>query len=506
MTVTVRETERKYDLDEDAALPPWPEPAAAAGPQEFVLEAIYFDTADLRLAADGVTLRRRRGGADSGWHLKLPVAADSRDEIREGFTRGEVRRRSPQPPDELVRLVRAFTRGAPLVPVAELTTRRRQWQLTDDSGRGLVTVVDDHVTAQTTGVSTEARSWREVEVELDEAGDTRLLDRFDRRLRKAGVRRSEAPSKLARVLGDRIPAARRPGPGRSATLGAVVLAYLAEQARAIRAGDPAVRREVPDAVHRMRVATRRMRSALQAYGAVVDRDATGDLVAELKWLATVLGVARDLEVLEARILAAVAALPDELVLGPVAAQVARYFTGRRVLAQDEVLAALDGERYLALLTAIDRLLDTPPLTPVAGKRARPRLGAFLDRSYQRVDTHLRAAERRGPGAERDVQLHDARKAAKRLRYAAEAAAPVLGEAAGALITQVKQVQELLGERQDAIVALPVLRELGAAAALEGGNGFTFGVLHQQEHHALTATTWAPVRRALGRAAGGATGR
>lgn len=506
MAVTVRETERKYDLDEDAALPPWPEPADAAGSQEFVLEAIYFDTADLRLAADGVTLRRRRGGADSGWHLKLPVAADCRDEIRVGFTRGEAGRRSPQPPDELVRLVHGFTRGRPLVPVAELTTRRRQWRLTDDSGRGLVTVVDDHVTAHTMGVSTEARSWREVEVELDEAGDTRLLDRFDRRLRKAGVRRSEAPSKLARVLGDRIPAARRPGPDRSATLGAVVLAYLAEQARVIRTGDPAVRREVPDAVHRMRVATRRMRSALQAFGAVVDRDATGDLAAELKWLAAVLGVARDLEVLEARILAAVAALPDELVLGPVAAQVTRYFTGRRVLARDEVLAALDGERYLALLTAIDRLLDTPPLTPAAGRRARPRLGAFLDRSHRRVDTHLRAAERRGPDVERDIQLHDARKAAKRLRYAAEAAAPVLGEPARALIRQVRQVQELLGERQDAIVALPVLRELGAAAALEGGNGFTFGVLHQQEHQALTATTWTPVRRALGRAARGATAR
>ena len=46
------------------------------------LSATYYDTADLRLLRSRMTLRRRRGGSDAGWHLKLPAGADSRDEVR----------------------------------------------------------------------------------------------------------------------------------------------------------------------------------------------------------------------------------------------------------------------------------------------------------------------------------------------------------------------------------------------------------------------------------------
>jgi len=504
VTVTARETERKYDLDENTQLPRWSGLSGVVdvvGPEEQLLEAVYFDTADLRLAAAGVTLRRRRGGTDRGWHLKLPVAVESRDEVRVGFARGEARRRNPQPPIELVRLTRAITRGMPVEPVAELTTIRRQWRLTDDRGRDLIEVVDDHVTAQTMGAATEGSSWREVEVELGGHGDPDLLDRLERRLRKAGVRRSDAPSKLARVLGARIPATpRRHRPTNKSTIGAVVVAYLVEQAGAICAGDPAVRRELPDAIHQMRVATRRMRSALQAYSTVIDRAATRHLSAELKWLAAVLGAARDLEVLEARIGHALAELPGELVLGPVHAQLTRYFAGRHATAHDDLLAALDGDRYLSLLSDIDALLTDPPLTAAAEKPARRRLGALIHRTYRRVDKHVRAAEQLPRGPERDIELHEARKSAKRLRYATEAAAPVLGKPARTLIKRTKQVQEMLGDHQDAAVARPVLRELGANAQLEGGNGFTFGLLYQRENSPLPDTALGPVWGKLKRSA------
>lgn len=176
---TVRETERKYDLDEDASLPRWTTLSGvqdAVGPEEQLLEAVYFDTADYRLAAVGVTLRRRLGGSDGGWHLKLPVGVDRRDEIRVGVHPGRGPAPEPATPAELVALTRAFTRGTPLEPVAELTTHLRRWRLTDERGRDLVEVVDDHVTAQTMGATTEARSWREVEVELGDHGDPALLD------------------------------------------------------------------------------------------------------------------------------------------------------------------------------------------------------------------------------------------------------------------------------------------------------------------------------------------
>ncbi|MCO1655531.1 CYTH and CHAD domain-containing protein [Pseudonocardia humida] len=484
----MRETERKYELDEGAQLPDWsdvPGVHRTTEPEEHLLEAVYFDTAGLDLAAAGITLRRRRGGADRGWHLKLPAGPDSRDEIRVGFTRGEARRTNPTPPAQLVALARAFTRGRELLAVAELTTVRRQWRLTDDEGRDLVEVVDDRVTARALGDTIESSTWREAEVELAEHGDAALLDQLERRLREAGVRRSKAPSKLARVLGGRIPAAARPPRlrGRS-TLGEVALAYLHEQGTAIRTRDPAVRRELPDAVHQMRVATRRMRSVLHAYGRVVDRDRTRELAGELKWLAAVLGAARDLEVLEARITDALDGVPDELVLGPVRAHLTRYFTGRRAAAHDELVAALDGERYLALLAAVDTLLADPPLTRAAAEPAREHLGRLIRRNHRRVADHVRTAEGLPLGPERDVELHEARKAAKRLRYATEAAEPVLGKRARTLISRTKDVQELLGDHQDAIVALPVLRELGAQAHGEGANGFTFGLLHEREHSHL----------------------
>ena len=87
---------------------------------------MYFDTADLRLARAGITLRRRKGGSDAGWHLKLPVAADSRDELRVPL--GRARR---TPPAELTALTRVYTRGATLLPVVRLRTRRRRWPLAD---------------------------------------------------------------------------------------------------------------------------------------------------------------------------------------------------------------------------------------------------------------------------------------------------------------------------------------------------------------------------------------
>jgi CHAD domain-containing protein len=286
----------------------------------------------------------------------------------------------------------------------------------------------------------------------------------------------------------------------------VVLAYLREQAEAIRAGDPAVRQDVPGAVHQMRVAIRRMRSALQAYGKIIDRAATRELTDELNWLAGVLGDARDLEVLHARFTDAVHELPDDLVVGPVQARLTRYFAPRETEARTALIAALDSDRYLALLAAIDRLLDKPPLTRRARNRAVKELPALVERAHRRVDGHVRSAAGLS-GDERDLEWHEARKASKRLRYASEAAGPVLGKLAQRLVKQVKQVQELLGDHQDAVVARPVLREIGMAAHLDGENGFTYGILHQQQTDAgrlqgadITAA-WRDLRRGVRKLAG-----
>ncbi|MFJ6674502.1 CHAD domain-containing protein [Actinosynnema sp. NPDC091369] len=471
MSRSVHETERKYEAPGGTALPDLadlPGVAAVAGPEEQRLEAVYYDTADLRLARAGLTMRRRTGGDDAGWHLKLPVGVDTREEVR--LPPG---RAAKHPPEELGALVRVHARGRELAPVARIQTTRQRWQLVDDKGRLLTEVVEDLVSGQALVDDSPVDSWREVEVELGEGGDVALLDLVEERLAGSGITRSTSSAKLTRLLADRMAATTAPPttPGRSA--GDVVLAYLREQADALKHQDPRVRRGEDDAVHQMRVATRRMRSALQAFGTIVERDDTRQLTDELKWLAGVLGEARDLEVLRARFSEAVEELDDELVLGPVKAQLTRHFAPLETAAHEAAVAALDSDRYFALLDAVDALVTDPPFTPAARGKAAKVLPALVDKTYRRL-------AKRAEGARDDIALHEARKAAKRLRYAVEVSEPRFGERATEYRKKVKAVQELLGEHQDGVVARPVLRELGAKAQLDGENGFTFGLLHGLE--------------------------
>jgi CHAD domain-containing protein len=474
----VRETERKYEADNAAVLA---DPARllglppGSGPDEVNLDATYFDTADLRLLRAGLTLRRRAGGHDEGWHLKLPAGPDSRDEIRlplSGATR---------PPAELVALTRVHTRGAELAPVAELRTRRRSWVLADGSGRDLVELVDDQVDAHTMGEQTTAMSWREFEVELAEHGRPKLLDQVERRLLEVGARPATSGSKLGRVLADRMTApTRRPKRVTRGSAAEVVLGYLRAQAEVMRGYDPRVRRDEPDALHQLRVAARRMRSVLQAYRDVLDRAATQPVIDDLRWLGTELSAARDSEVIEQRLTEVLGSLPEELVLGPVQAQVTRTMQRQRADGQRGALAALDSRRYLALHDAIDRLLVAPPLAKRGNRRARSELKRTVARSRRRTAKRMAAADRTGPGAARDQALHNTRKAAKRLRYVLEVAEPELGKKADRLRRRAKRLHKVLGEYQDSVVARPVIRQLAAPAQLDGGNGFSYGLLYAAE--------------------------
>ncbi|HEY2206971.1 MAG TPA: CYTH and CHAD domain-containing protein [Pseudonocardia sp.] len=480
---TVRETERKYELDDTAELP---DPSglagldAGSGAQEQRLEALYFDTEDLRLLRARITLRRREGGHDEGWHLKLPVDGDSRDEVQLPLTEERT-----TPPEELLVLVRLHTRGAPLSPVAQLNTHRRRWVLSDEGGREQAELVDDTVHAHTLGRSTSALSWREVEVELGEHGEAGLLDRIERELVRGGVRRSGSRSKLGRVLGDQLierRAAARAGrtdlkPG---SAGEAVLDYLRAQADELRGRDAPVRRDEPDAVHRMRVAARRMRSTLQAYRRVLDRRGTDHLVEELRWLGRELNDARDTEVIAERLDSTVAELPEELVLGPVAAQLTRSLQRRRADGQERAVAALDSQRYLALHDAVDTLLEQPPLAKGARRPAGEELRAGVAKAWRRTAKRMAEADSLPQGPERDAALHELRKSAKRLRYAVEVAEPSGGKRAKRTRKDLKKVHTVLGEHQDAVVARPVIRELAVQAHLDGGNGFTHGVLHGRE--------------------------
>jgi CHAD domain-containing protein len=491
---TVREIERKYDARDTFQLPRVSDLTGGTGRsraagrpggrrsegradgEKTVLTATYYDTPDLRLLNAGVTLRRRTGGADEGWHLKLPAGQDSRDEVRVplGPGRQDVRR---EPPAELVSLVRVHTRGAELAPVAELVTRRRTWRLSDGRDRELAELVDDHVAARTLGAETTTRAWRELEVELAGSGSPHDLDRIERRLLRAGATRSTSSSKLGRLLGG--PAARRASRGSgqvSRRAGDVVVSAVRVEVERLRALDPQVRRGEPDAVHQMRVSARRLRALLRGFGRVLDRGRTRAVADELRWLGTELAAERDTEVMTERFTASVHALPDDLVLGPVAADLTRALNRDGADARAASLAALDSPRYLALQEALDRLVADPPLTGRATALSRKELPKSVGAAFRTLDRRLAAAAGAAPGPERDQALHAARKAAKRVRYVTEVTVPVVGKPAERLGNRVKKVQTVLGDHQDAVVAVPALRRLGAAAHTEGLNGFTYGVL------------------------------
>jgi CHAD domain-containing protein len=259
--------------------------------------------------------------------------------------------------------------------------------------------------------------------------------------------------------------------------GEVVLAYLRQQVAAIARYDPLVRRDEPDAVHQMRVATRRARSALQAFGQILEREATRPLGEELKWLAAVLGHARDSEVLQARFTAELAAIPPDLVIGPVETRISGHFTAEFAEARQAVLEALDGRRYLHLLNDLDRLIADPPLTPLAERKAIKVLGKPVRRAARRLQRALAAV---AAAEDQDAAIHEARKATKRARYAAEAAIPALGGMARRQAAKAKKLQELLGDHHDSVVARTVLLDLAGQARAAGEDTFGYGVMHQRQ--------------------------
>ncbi|MFE2483137.1 CHAD domain-containing protein [Streptomyces mirabilis] len=500
MADTKREIERKYEGPPAGGDAPLPDLTSVPGVSGVIdkgvaeLDATYYDTADQRLATASLTLRRRTGGDDAGWHLKLPVSEGVRDEIRAPL--------SDTVPEDLTALVRSRIREAELVPVVRLLSARDIRHLVDASGTLLAEVSVDRVRAERLSGGAGSAEWTEIEVELADDGDPAFLDKVEKKLRKAGIKRSASASKLAKALDDTAP--RKPGKaGKARTTGKVadmskattkaakpeppdstprtagdhILTYVRAQRDAIVELDPAVRRDVPDSVHRMRVATRRLRSTFRSYGKILDRTVTDPIGVELKWLAAELGVDRDQEVLTEHLTTALDDLPPDLVTGPVQARLSTWSGARRSGSRQHLIAVLDGKRYLDLLTTLDTLVAGPPLREAASKKPEKVIAKAVRKDFEKVADLVGEALELPPGSERDLAMHDARKKAKRTRYAAEAATPALADPAADLVKSMKSLQTLLGDHQDSVMVRGALRELATEAHAAGENAFTYGVLY-----------------------------
>jgi hypothetical protein len=321
------ELERKFAVPESGLSPSFHGMSGVVSRLEQLptqhLEATYFDTERHELAANRITLRRRSGGSDEGWHLKLPTAAGAGPEART-----EVRvPLGPDLPPELRDMVLAIVRDHPLHPVARISTARDVTLLHGPDGAPLAEFCDDRVTAWRVGGADgdagadgagadQEQQWREWELELvDGRGKdaAKLLDRLTNRLLEAGAAPAGHASKLAKVLGAVVPTA--PPPPDDPVHRAV-----AEQVAALLEWDRAVRADSDDAIHQMRVTIRQIRSLLQASEEEFGLTDDATILSELRELAAVLGVARDAEVLAERYRDALDALPPEMVRGPVRAR------------------------------------------------------------------------------------------------------------------------------------------------------------------------------------------
>jgi CHAD domain-containing protein len=468
MTKSRGQRTRTYDVAFDLVLPSGEElapPGCRTEETSQAWEATYVDTADLALHAQRVTLQRRQDETGTEWSLR---ARGGKGNVDARFPAGS----ETDVPAEASVLLAGVSLAGPLTPVAIVRHRRRTLRLLGPGDEPVLEVTDDLVHATALGDRAVRSEWRELQL-IAVAGDEDLLLTNGQHLESLGALPSTTTGDLSRSVSG----PGRPDPDQSDT-SRVVGRFVRKQCHAVSAGDVALRHGL-DSVHETRVAVRRLRSTLRVFAPIFEASNARALDLDLAWYAALLGAVRDREVQRARLADAVAALPAELVLGPVAAHIDDHLRAQQSFHHAALMRAIDGARYRALLCSLVAWAGSPPYADTldepdlltrrarkAGRTATARLAAALD------------------AGDPNVALHRARKAAKRARYSAELTKPLGVKKTKARIRHFKAVQDTLGAHQDSVLAARLLRLLGAAAGTtQGHNGFTYGLLFAREMRA-----------------------
>jgi len=477
------EHEAKFEFDADADLPDLGTllPGTTATDTETAtLDATYYDVADLRLARWGITVRHRDGEGDARWTVKLPVrdvgTVASRREI-------DVTGGPATVPSEVLRLLAGHLRGEALAPVAGLRSERSRTLLVDAMGRAVAEVDDDRVTV-VSGPRTGA-AFREVEVELSQGGGKgsaggggaterngtsrdKVFRAVEKALNSAGGRPAGREPKLLRALeplNNPEPAVGRIDRGSSVR--EVIMASIARSTREILRSDPGVRvGDDPEDLHKMRVATRQMRSNLQTFSIALDAEWLSSIRQELGWLAGGLGHVRDADVLLERMSKAVIALDERDRTG--GEELIALLGEDRTRAIDELAVIMGSTRYVELLERLLSAAVDPPTRASGLERAADIAPVLVTERWH----ELRRAVLRLSRKPSDADLHKARIRAKRCRYAAESVAPLSGRPARDFASTMALVQGSLGELHDSHAAQIWLRD----AVKSPSQGITAGLL------------------------------
>jgi CHAD domain-containing protein len=403
--------------------------------ESHVFSSVYHDTDDLRLLRAGLTLRRRMENGASTWQLKIPHNG-ARLELEDAGGPGFV-------PSSLAAVLGGVARERELEPVATLRTHRRGRRVD-----GVDVTVDD---VEVMDGQTVVQRFTEIEAELV-GGSATALGRVGRRLRKLGAQKGDARPKLLRVVRPR----ERVGTGAGSMTLEHLQRLLSAQYDELLRNDPIVRVcDDADAVHDMRVAVRRLRSVLRTAEPMLDERWVESLRDELDWLGQRLGSVRDLDVL---LLHLGSELEDVSAGRPERAhQLLRPLEAERREERARLLECLDEQRYRRLLDAVEAAAGAPPT-----RRSDLEVEELAAKEFRRLRKRSRDAV-----SQSDAALHKTRIRTKRVRYAAELAQESRGKRATALIAAAKDLQDVLGEHQDAVVALRRLHDLARVADNHG---------------------------------------
>ena len=461
------------------------------------LSTSYFDTEDLRLWQRKITLRHRIG-EDEGpglWTLKLPGK-----ETRSELDRTELSwPGSPEePPSEATTLLRGIVRRQSLRRVAVLETKRRR-VLVRNGGSALGEIDDDLVTVAVGG--SPGRAFRQIEFELDESekphADPVVIEKMLTAMKKAGAH-IELEQKFAKALDiDANDQNLSTKIGRKSTLGDLVQATLRSEFERLLDFDVSLRRSPQNpserAIHQARVATRRLRSDLKTFGPVLDPVWLRHTRSELRWIGTVLGNVRDIDVLGKRFQS-----DDSDSSGSRGAEALRSrLASQRRDKTEELAHVLRSERYLNLLDRLDAGTSLPRFyvssqSTGAGERevgprddARKALPRLLGPHWRKLRRRVRKA---GPTPS-DSQLHKIRIASKQLRYGSELAEPVLGKSARRTARRAEDIQTILGDHHDSVTAVEWLEQIPADSST--GASFVAGgkAADARRHQLETRQQW-----------------
>ena len=494
------EIEAKYDLGADDELPDLMTVAGIDAVRQqptVTLTASYFDTEDHALLRRGVTLRRREGGADEGWHLKVKVADGQRLELQRPLGR------TTRPPATLTGLLSALAAPADLHPVATLVTHRTVQQLVAGD-TVLAELSDDVVTATRgrsgrsarggtagraaggdadgtggdvdgTGGDVEAETvWREVEVELVD-GDATALTRVDKVLRRAGLRPSSAASKVGRVLAADPAATAKRRTGRRATVSDLLGEHLRLATDTVLGTDPLLRVGLPGTAHHQ---AQTLRQVLTLLALLREHRPATDTRAIEQQLTAVLDACRSLALVERATDTIQSILRDEprdLVMGPVRRRADRELAAVTKAATSALGEAQASPAYLEALAAL-QVLATGTEKDSRDGRAAKVLPVVTRDASKRLERRL----------SRLVDADSTDEAADRAAAAARTASAVLvTDSLASSVSVRSDVPRAIVENCSSLLwrlavlrrAQDLLREMGVQAHLAGENGFSFGRAH-----------------------------